>query len=124
MTFVRKLIAVFAMTTTTGCNTMRPMKLDESSEAASRPESIEVMTRRGVHAVLYAPAVRGDSLHGWYDAEKTRSASYGIDEIATAEVRQLSAGRTAALVVGGGAVVIGVVYLVLLYTVLHGLGAM
>jgi hypothetical protein len=124
MAFIRKFIGVFAMVATTGCYTMRPVRLDESPAAAIRPESIEVMTKAGVHVRIYEPAVRGDSLHGWYDEQKTRFASYSIDEIATAEVRQLSAGRTAALVVGGGAAAIGVVYLVLLYTVLHGLGAM
>jgi hypothetical protein len=122
MTIVRRFIAIFAATATLGCYTVRPVNLVENADASRRPENIDVTTNHGPETRIYGPVIRKDSLYGWYDEDRTRPATIGINEIVSARTRQLSTGRTVALLVGGGIVVIVTAYLILLATFINALG--
>jgi hypothetical protein len=122
MTTLRKLIAIFTATATVGCYTVRPVNLVENADAPSRPETIDITTHHGPELRIYGPVIRRDSLYGWYDEDRTRAATFGIDEIVSARTRQLSTGRTAALLVGGGVVVIATAYIILVATLINALG--
>lgn len=121
MTLLRKSIAVFAVTATLGCYTMKPVNLVENPDASRRPETIDITTSHGPELRIYGPVIRGDSLFGWYDEGRTRLATIGIDQIVTARTRQLSTGRTAALLIGGGAVLITTAYLLVVAALINSL---
>ena len=121
MTILRRLIAIFAATANLGCYTVRPVSLVENADASRRPETIDVTTNHGPEMRIYGPVIRKDSLYGWYDEDRTRPATFGINEIVSARTRQLSTGRTAALLVGGGVVVIATAYLILVATLINSL---
>lgn len=121
MTMLRKLIAVFAISATLGCYTVRPVHLVENADASKRPETIDITTNHGPELRIYGPVIRKDSLYGWYDEARTRQATFGIDEIVAARTHQLDTGRTAALLVGGGVVVVVTAYLILVATIINSL---
>ena len=97
---LRSIVAVVSAATTFACQTWKPVTLNENPDPAARPSRIEITSRGGSTSIVYSPVVRGDSLYGWQDRERTVPAAYAVADITTARTRQLSGGRTAALVAG------------------------
>lgn len=100
MPVIRNSIAILTTFWAFGCYTSRAVTLNENPDASARPASVEVVTTKGERLVIYKPEVRGDSIHGWLDSQSRNPAARAISDVAFSRTRQLSSGRTAALVVG------------------------
>lgn len=82
------------------CHTTRNVKLVENPDATSRPSQIEVVTRSGATILVYDPVIQRDSLRGYSDRDGKTPTALAVSDIQSAKARQLSGGRTAALVLG------------------------
>src|SRR5689334_12223563 len=89
------------------CTGWRVEDLSPADVIAERhPGELRVQRRDGRSEVLYSPAVNGDSLVGrrsWSSKQPDRALA--LADVTGVATHRISAGRTAALVVGVGAVV-------------------
>ena len=100
MPVVRNSIAVLSAFCSFGCYTWKPVTMNVNADASTRPARVEVVTTKSERVVIYKPEVHGDSIHGWLDSQSRIPVARAISDVASSRTRQLSSGRTAALLVG------------------------
>jgi hypothetical protein len=96
--------ATLLLTQLTACMTWRPVPVARDQQAAAEPFGrARLRLRSGAELTLRDMTVRGDSAIGFTENPRERRA-LPIGDVASIERRQLSAGRTAGVVVGAVAV--------------------
>ncbi len=110
------LCAVFAA----GCHTSKNVNLVENPDTTSRPSRIEVVTKSGSAIRVYAPVIERDSLRGYLDEERTNATVLAVSDIQSARSRQVSSGRTAALVVAIVAAAVGTLFVLAIIALSQG----
>jgi len=100
----RTLVASLLLTQLTACMTWRPVGGAREQQAGAEPiRHARLTLRNGAEISLHDVTVRSDSVIGFAgDARERRAFPYA--DVAAVEQRELSIGRTAALV-GGAAVI-------------------
>lgn len=107
---LRNAIATLFAVVAVGCHTTKNVNLVENPDATSRPSRIEVLTRSGASVTVYAPVIQRDSVRGFSDETKTTPVTLAVNDIQSARSRQVSGGRTALLVFGIVAAVVGTLF--------------
>ena len=108
---LRNAVAIFLATAISGCHVTKNVILSENPDATSRPSRIDVTTKSGSTLVIYDPVVQSDSVKGFSDPDRKNPTAIATTEIASAQTRQVSSGRTALLVVGIVAAVVGTLFI-------------
>jgi hypothetical protein len=98
------------------CQTWQPVTLVENPNAASRPDRLEAITVENARYIVYTPMVRGDSVRGWTDVERTHSIALATSNIVSARTRQVSGARTALVVIGATVAAVGTLFVLALIT--------
>ena len=96
---IRNSIAILSTFFSLGCYTWKPVTMNVNADASTRPARVEVVTTKSERIVIHKPEVRGNSIHGWLDSQSHIPVAGAISDVASSRTRQLSSGRTAALVV-------------------------
>jgi hypothetical protein len=91
-----------------GCATWRPYD-STLSDGQRLPSYLRVTQRDSSQVGLIAPFVRGDTLHGWTEAD---SVGVPVAEIARLDRERVSVPRTLGVVVGVPAALLGVAWVV------------
>jgi len=100
----RATCAALLLTQLTACMTWRPVPGTLDQQAGAEPISRgRLRLRSGAELSLRDVAVRGDSVIGYAGSPRERRA-LAVADVASVERRQLSVGRTVAVVVGAAVV--------------------
>lgn len=109
--YLRNAAVIFFAASIAACHVTKNVHLVENSDATSRPSRIEVTTRSGSTFFIYQPVVQGDSVRGFSDEARKSPTAIAVSEIANAQTRAVSSGRTALLVFGIVAAVAGTLFI-------------
>ena len=105
---LQRSVAVMLMTgQLSGCTGWHVERLSPAEVVErQQPSTIRVESGDGRREVLYEPEVRGDSLIGRRDwSDKQHNRALALTDVKQVATRRVSAGRTAGLVLGIGAIV-------------------
>ena len=98
--YLRNAAPIFFVALSSACHVTKKVHLVENSDATSRPSRIEVTTKSGSTFTVYQPVVQSDSVKGFSDPDRTIPTAVATADIAKAQTREMSGGRTALLVFG------------------------